>query len=109
VSNTRHAKPRPRPPDAVEAAFRAELRRGCPFCQSRRVVGRFRFHGGGRWDYGMRCDPSCRTFAEPQLAHRIAVKAAERAAAATGQTLRYEAFDSSTGAIEGAVRALAAG
>jgi len=56
-----------------------------------------------RWDFGLRCDPSCKTFAEPQLAHRIA----ERAAEATGQRLRYEAFDTSTGRIEGAVRALA--
>jgi hypothetical protein len=106
VSNTRHAKPRPRPPDETEAAFRAELRRGCPYCQSRRVVGRFH---DGQWDYGMRCEPSCRTFAEPQLAHRLAAEAAERAAAATGQRLRYEAFDNHTGAIQGAVRALAGG
>jgi hypothetical protein len=101
VSNTRRAKPPPRPPDEVEAAFRDELRKGCPYCQSRRVVGRFH---DGRWDFGMRCDPRCRTFTEPRLAHRLAAEAAERAAAATGQTLRYEAFDNSSGAIEGAVR-----
>jgi hypothetical protein len=106
VSNTRRLKPQPRPPDEVEAEFRAELRKGCPHCQSRRVVGRFR---DGRWDFGMRCDPGCRTFAEPRLAHRLAAEAAQRAAAATGQTLRYEAFDSTSGAIEGAVRALAGG
>jgi hypothetical protein len=41
------------------------------------------------------------------LAHKIAAGAAERAAAATGQRLRYEAFDNSTGRIEGAVRARA--
>jgi hypothetical protein len=105
VSNTRRLKPTPREPDEIERAFRDELRKGCPFCQSRRVVGRFH---GGRWDYGMRCEPSCRTFAEPQLAHRLAAEAAERAAA-TGQRLRYEAFDVSTGRIEGAVRALAVG
>jgi uncharacterized membrane protein len=65
-----------------------------------------RFHDGW-WDYGLRCEASCKTFAEPQLAHRIAAQAAERAAEVTGQTLRYEAFDTSTGKIEGAVRALA--
>ena len=104
MSNTRRAKPRPRPPDETEAAFRAELRKGCPHCGSRRVTGRFH---DTRWDYGLRCDPSCKTFTEPQLAHRIAAQAAERAALATGQRLRYEAFDTSTGRIEGAVRALA--
>ena len=104
MSNTRRAKPPPRPPDGVEAAFRDELRKGCPHCQSRRVVGRFH---DGRWDFGMRCDPGCRTFAEPRLAHRLAAEAAERAAAATGERLQDQAFDSSTGQIEGAVRALA--
>jgi ribosomal protein L37AE/L43A len=102
VSN--RAKLRPRPPDETEAAFRAELRKGCPHCGSRRVVGRLR---GGVWDYGLRCEASCRTFTEPQLAHRIAAQAAERAGLAIGQRLRYEAFDTSTGRIEGAVRALA--
>jgi hypothetical protein len=106
VSNSRHLKLKPREPDEVEAAFRDELRKGCPHCQSRRVVGRFR---GGVWDFGLRCAPSCRTFAEPQLAHRLAAEAAERAAQATGQRLRYEAFDGSTGAIEGVVQALAGG
>jgi ribosomal protein L37AE/L43A len=104
VSN--RAKLWPRPPDEVEAAFRAELRRGCPYCGSRRVVGRLR---AGVWDYGLRCEASCKTFTEPQLAHRVAAQAAERAAAAKGQTLRYEAFDTSTGRIEGAVGALAGG
>jgi len=61
------------------------------------------------WDYRLSCAPSCRTFTEPQLAHRVASQAAERAAQATGQKLRYEAFDSSAGRIEGAVRALAGG
>jgi hypothetical protein len=104
VSNTRRVKPPPRPPDEVEAAFRAALREGCPHCGSRKVTERFR---NGIWDYGLRCDPSCRTFTEPQLAHRVATEAAQRAAQATGQRLRYEAFDGSTGQIEGAVRALA--
>jgi hypothetical protein len=104
VSNTRHVKPRPRPPNETEKAFRDELRRGCPYCGSRRVTERFR---GEVWDYGLRCEPSCRTFTKPLLAHRIATEAAERAAQATGQRLRYEAFDSSTGRVEGAVRALA--
>jgi hypothetical protein len=104
VSNTRRVKPRPRPPDETEAAFGAELRKGCPHCGSRTVVERFR---NGIWDYGLRCDPSCRTFSQPQLAHRLAAEAAHRAALATGQKLRYEAFDGSTGQIEGAVRALA--
>jgi hypothetical protein len=104
VSNTRRLKLKPREPDEVEAAFRAELRKGCPYCGSRTVTERFH---DGWWDYGLRCEASCKTFTEPQLAHRIAAQAAERAAAATGQTLRYEAFDTSTGRIEGAVRALA--
>jgi len=68
------------------------------------VTGRFR---GGVWDFGLRCVASCRTFAEPELAHRVAAQAAERAGLATGERLRYEAFDSSTGRIEGAVRAMA--
>ena len=106
MSNTRRVKQPPREPDEVEAAFAAELRRGCPHCGSRRVTGRFH---GGVWDYGLKCAPSCRTFAEPQLAHRLAAEAAQRAALATGQRLRYEAFDGSTGQIEGAVRALACG
>jgi hypothetical protein len=70
------------------------------------VTGRIR---NGVWDYRLSCAPSCRTFAEPQLAHRLASAAAERAAQATGQRLRYEAFDGSAGQIEGAVRALAGG
>jgi hypothetical protein len=106
VSNSRRLKLKPREPDEVEAAFAAELRRGCPHCGSRRVTGRFR---AGVWDYRLSCAPSCRTFAEPQLAHRLAAEAAQRAAQATGQRLRYEAFDGSTGRIEGAVRALAGG
>ena len=106
MSNTRRARQRPRPPDEVEAVFRAALREGCPHCGSRTVTARFR---AGVWDYGLRCEPSCRTFTEPRLAHRIASEAAERAAAATGQRLRYEAFDGSSGMIEGVVRALAGG
>jgi hypothetical protein len=106
VSNTRRLKPTPREPDEIERAFRDELRKGCPFCQSRRVVGRFH---GGRWDFGMRCEPSCRTFAEPQLAHRIAAEAAERAGVVIGRKLSYRAFDGSTGQVEGAVLALAGG
>jgi hypothetical protein len=104
VSNTRRVKPPPRPPDEIEAAFLAALRQGCPHRGSRRVIERFR---NGMWDYGLRCDPSCRTFTEPQLAHRLASEAARRAAVATGQKLRHEAFDGSSGQIEGAVRALA--
>ena len=106
MSNTRRVKLSPRPPDEVEAAFRDELRKGCPHCGSRKVTGRIR---GGLWDYRLSCDPSCRTFTEPRLAHRLAARAAERAAVATGQRLRYEAFDGSAGQIEGAVRALAGG
>lgn len=104
MSNTRRVKLRPRPPDETEAAFRAELRKGCPHCGSRRVTERFR---AGVWDYGLRCEASCRTFTEPQLAHRIAAQAAERAGAALGAPLQYQAFDTSSGRIEGAVRALA--
>jgi hypothetical protein len=106
VSNSRRLKLKPREPDEVEAAFAAELRRGCPHCGSRRVTGRFH---AGVWDYRLSCAPSCRTFAEPQLAHRIAAEAASAAAAAIGQRLRYEAFDGSAGRIEGVVRALAGG
>jgi hypothetical protein len=102
VSNTRRAKQPPRPPDEIESAFRNELRRGCPHCGSRQVTGRIR---NGMWDYRLSCDPSCPTFTQPQLAHAVAARAAERAALVTGQKLRYEAFDSSTGRIEGAVRA----
>ena len=109
MSNRRRLKLKPREPDEIEGAFRNALReRGCPYCGSRHVTGRLR-NGSGRWDYRLSCVPSCRTFSEPQLAHRIASQAAERAAAATGQRLQYQAFDSSTGAIEGAVRALAGG
>ena len=104
MSNTRRAKPPSRPPDEVEAAFRDELRKGCPHCGSRQVTSRFR---GGLWDYGLKCDPSCRTFTAPQLAHRLAAEAAERAGLILGERLQYQAFDSSTGAIAGAVRALA--
>ena len=104
MSNTRRLKLKPREPDEVEAAFRDELRKGCPHCKSRRVVGRFR---GGLWDFGLRCEASCKTFTEPQLAHRLAAQAAERAGLALGERLRYEAFDSSAGQVEGAVRALA--
>jgi hypothetical protein len=102
VSNTRRVKQPPRPPDQVESAFRDELRRGCPHCGSRKVSGRIR---NGLYDYRLSCDPGCRTFAEPQLAHRIAAVAAERAAAATGTNLQYQAFDSASGRVEGAVRA----
>jgi hypothetical protein len=100
VSNSRRLKPRPRPPDEVEAAFRDELRKGCPHCQSRRVVGRFH---DGRWDFGMRCDPGCRTFAEPPLAHRLAAEAAQRAGLAIGTRLSYRAFGEGSGQVEGAV------
>jgi len=104
VSNTRRLKPRD--PDEVESAFRDELRKGCPHCGSRRVVGRFH---DGLWDYGLRCEASCRTFTEPLLAHRIAAEAAERASAATGIRLSYRAFNEGIGRVEGAVRALAGG
>lgn len=100
MSNTRRLQERPRPPDEIEAAFRAELRRGCPHCGSRQVTGRFHDES---WDYGLRCAADCRTFAEPLLAHRIAAEAAERAGLAIGQKLSYRAFDSSSGRIEGAV------
>jgi hypothetical protein len=104
VSNTRRLKPRE--PDAVESAFAVELRRGCPHCGSTRVTGRFH---DGLWDYGLRCESSCRTFTEPLLAHRIASEAAERASAATGIRLSYRAFHEGAGRVEGAVRALAGG
>jgi hypothetical protein len=59
VSNSRHLKLKPREPDEVEAAFRDELRKGCPHCRSRQVTGRFR---AGLWDYRLSCKPGCRTF-----------------------------------------------
>ena len=98
MSNTRRLKPRE--PDEVESAFAAELRKGCPHCGSRRVVGRFH---GGLWDYGLRCEASCRTFTDPRLAHRIAAEAAERASAATGTRLSYRALGEGCGQVEGAV------
>ena len=98
MSNTRRLKPRE--PDAVESAFADELRKGCPHCGSRVVVGRFH---DGLWDYGLRCEPGCRTFAEPQLAHRIAAEAAARASAATGTRLSYRAFEEGCGRVEGAI------
>lgn len=106
MSNTRRAKPPPRPPDEVEAAFAAELRKGCPHCGSRKVSGRWHHD---TWDYRLSCEPSCRTHAEPLLAHRIADEAARRAAEATGQPLGYRAFDSCSGRVEGAVVARAGG
>jgi hypothetical protein len=102
VSNRRKLKPRP--PDEVEAAFRDELRKGCPHCGSRKVSGRFH---DGVWDFRLSCAPDCRTFSEPMLAHRIASEAAERAGLAIGQKLGYRAFDSSSGRVEGAVIARA--
>ena len=98
MSNTRRLKPRD--PDTVESAFRAALGEGCPHCGSRRVVGRFH---DGLWDYGLRCEASCRTFAEPRLAHKIAAEAAERASAAMGIRLSYRAFNEGCGRVEGAV------
>jgi len=109
VSNRRHLKARARPPDEVEAAFRTELRKGCPHCGSRRVVGRLRDGRDGLWDYGLRCDPGCRTFAEPQLAHAIASAAAERAGLAIGTKLSYRAFGEGSGRVEGAVLARSGG
>jgi hypothetical protein len=100
VSNTRRAKPPRRPPDEVEAAFKAALAEGCPHCHSRKVTGKFH---DGVWDYRLSCVPSCRTFAEPQLAHRLAAEAAKRAGLAIGQPLSYRAFDSGAGQVEGAV------
>jgi hypothetical protein len=106
VSNARRVKLKPREPDEVEAAFRDELRRGCPHCGSRQVTGRFR---AGVWDYRLSCAPSCPTFSTPRLAHRIAAEAAERAALATGNRLTYRAFGEGSGRVEGAVLALAGG
>ena len=106
VSNSRRLKLKPREPDEVEAAFRTELRKGCPHCGSRRVVGRLR---DGLWDFGLRCNRGCKTFAEPQLAHAIASAAAERAGLAIGTKLSYRAFGEGSGQVEGAVLALAGG
>lgn len=101
MSNRRRLPPRP--PDEVEAAFAAELLAGCPYCRSRKVSGRFH---DGVWDYRLSCLPSCRTFTEPQLAHRIASEAAKRAGLATGLKLSYRAIDSgaqAVGAVLGSV------
>jgi hypothetical protein len=98
VSNRRRLPPRP--PDEIEAAFKAALAEGCPHCGSRKVSGRFH---DGMWDYRLSCAPSCRTFAEPQLAHRLAAEAAQRTGLAIGQPLSYRAFDSGAGQVEGAV------
>ena len=107
MSNSRRLKLKPREPDEIERAFATELRRrGCPHCGSRRVVGRLR---DGLWDYGLRCDPGCRTFAEPRLAHAIASAAAERAGLAIGSPLTYRAFGEGSGQAEGAVLTLAGG
>jgi hypothetical protein len=102
VSNTRRLRQQPRPPDDAQRAFRDELRRtGCPYCGSRRVIGRFH---DDTWDYGLRCLPDCRTHAEPVLAHRIASEAARRAAEAAGERLVYQAVDSMSGTVAGVVR-----
>jgi hypothetical protein len=94
------------PPDATESAFRAQLRRGCPYCGSRTVTGRFH---DSLWDFGLRCNRGCKTFAEPQLAHAIASAAAERAGLAIGTKLTYRAFGEGSGQVEGAVLASAGG
>lgn len=100
MSNRKRLRQAPRPPDPVERAFADELRKGCPHCGSRRVVARFH---DDTWDYGLRCEPSCRTFAEPQLAHRLASEAAERAGVAAGEALSYRALDTSSGEVGGVV------
>jgi hypothetical protein len=51
----------------------------------------------------MRCEPGCRTFAEPQLAHALAAEAARRASEGAGQKLSYRAIDACTGAVAGVV------
>jgi hypothetical protein len=96
VSNARRLKPRP--PDEVEAAFAAELRKGCPHCGSKRVVSRFH---DGLWDYGLRCGAACPTHADQVLAHRVAAEAASRAG------LGYRAIDSCSGQVTGVVVARA--
>jgi hypothetical protein len=95
-----------RPPNDIEAAFRDALRQGCPHCGSRRVVGQYR---GGVWDFGLRCEAACRTFAEPQLAHRLAAEAARAASEAAGEKLSYRAVDACTGAVAGVVVGRAGG
>jgi hypothetical protein len=102
MSNRRKARPAPRPPDDTERAFRDALREGCPHCGSRRVIGRF---SGAVWAYTLACEPDCRTFREPQLAHRVAAQAAERAGLDAGQRLVYQAIDTSSGEVSGVVRA----
>lgn len=96
MSNARRLKPRP--PDEVEAAFAAELRKGCPHCGSRKVSGRFH---DGLWDYGLRCERDCPTHADQLLAHRVASQAAARAG------LGYRAVDSCSGQVTGVVVARA--
>jgi hypothetical protein len=98
VSNARRLKPRPRPPDEIEGAFRDALREGCPHCGSTRVTGRFT---GVVWRYTLLCGADCPTHADQRLAHRVAVDAAERAGAAAGVPLSYRPCDSAV--VEGAV------
>jgi hypothetical protein len=87
-------KLRPREPDESERAFAAELRKGCPHCGSRRVVGRFH---DGLWDYGLRCAEGCPTLTDQVLAHRVASEAADRAG------MGYRAVDSCSGQVTGVV------
>jgi hypothetical protein len=96
MSNKRKTRPAARPPDDTEHAFRDALREGCPWCHSRRVVSRFH---DDVWDYGLRCEPDCRTHTEPQLAHRIAAEAARRAGVVVGEKLSYRAADDASGVI----------
>jgi hypothetical protein len=91
VSNSRKLKRLP-PPDADERAFRDELRKGCPGCGSRRVLGRWR----GRWEFSLLCSRDCPSWTGQVggfTGHTIGAAAAQRAGMA------YRAIDGTTGGV----------
>ena len=90
MSNTRRL--RPRPPDAVELAFRAELEKGCRGCGSTTVTARFR----GCWEYTLRCRSDCPSWmgaVSGFTGHTIGFEAARRAG------MSYRAIDGTTGGV----------
>jgi hypothetical protein len=96
MSNTRRARPAARPPNDVEAAFADELRKGCPACGSRRVVGRYK---GAVWAYTLVCPPDCPTHSDAAAAHKVASDAALRAGVTAGEKLSYRAVDDGAGVV----------
>jgi hypothetical protein len=102
---SRRLKLKPRPPDEVEAAFRDELRKGCPIARA-----------GGRWASSMTaggitgCAATRRAVRSASRSSRTRSpqRRRERAGLATGSRLTYRAFGEGSGRVEGAVVALAA-